>query len=419
MDTIMIHGGVGLQGKVRIQGSKNAALPILAAVLLTEGETVLENVPRISDVGRMLQILECMGCRVRFFKDKIRIQRMQENGRNMPSEAVRGMRSSVCLLGALLGKTGRVSLEYPGGCVIGKRPINLHLEALAQMGACFREEKDRIEGYVQERFHGADICLSIPSVGATENVILAAVLAEGRTRIMGAAKEPEVMALCHFLNSCGARIQGMGTDRILIDGVEELWGCHFRIPGDRIVAGTYMLMTAAAGGCGLFEGIDGAELGAVIELLKRAGCECQETTQGIYVQAPERLQPIRKIETQVYPGFPTDLQSMGMVLALQIPEETRIRENIFENRFQTVPQLQAMGADIQMQNAETVIVRGGRKLQGCMVEAKELRGGAALVAAGLIAGGATTVKGCCYIDRGYENICKDLRELGARIYRGK
>ncbi len=419
MDTINVQGGMPLQGKVKIQGSKNASLPVLAAVLMTEGETILRNIPKISDVSRMLQILKAFGCSVRFSTNEIRIRRLNKNSKDIPAEAVTGMRSSSYLMGALLGKAGMISMEYPGGCVIGARPVNLHLDALKQMGVIFRECDNRIEGYAPNGLYGAEIYLPFPSVGATENVILAGTLAQGRTILHGAAREPEIITLCRYLNCCGARIQGMGTDVIVIDGVTCLKGCRFNIPGDRIVAGTYMLMTAAAGGCSFLEDVPIDELDAVMNLLKTVGCECQFTTEGVYVQAPDELLPVGEIKTAVYPGFPTDLQSMAMIMALKIPDITYIEENIFEDRFQIVPQLKYMGAELQLLDSRHVCVHGGKRLRGHPVEAKELRGGAALIAAGLTAGGLTTVSGCCYIDRGYENICKDLRELGARIYRDK
>ena len=419
MDTIKIQGGVALQGKVRIQGSKNASLPILAAVLMTEGESVLYNVPKISDVDRMLKILVCMGCRVRFFENELRIQKLDCGQEEIPEEAVTGMRSSVYMMGALLGAAGRLSMKYPGGCVIGARPIDLHLNALSRMGACFETCGDRIEGYAPAGLHGAEIHLNFPSVGATENVILGAVLAKGQTILYGAAKEPEIVTLCAFLKCCGAKIRGDGTDVIVIEGVSCLKGCHFRIPGDRIVAGTYMLMTAITGGCVYLKNAPADEMVSVLRFLQKAGCEYQVTKNGVFLEAPKELLPVGKIMTGVYPGFPTDLQSVAMVMALKIEDVTWVEENIFEDRFQIVPQLCAMGADVCLQSSRCARVTGGKCLKGCYVEAKELRGGAALVTAGLMAGGMTTVSGCCYIDRGYENICKDLRELGARIYRDK
>jgi UDP-N-acetylglucosamine 1-carboxyvinyltransferase len=419
MDRIKIHGGVKLQGKVRIQGSKNAALPILAAVLMTEGETVLYNVPKISDVDRMLKVLSCMGCSIRYSESAIRIQNCCRPRSEIPEEVLTGMRSSMYMLGVCLGIGQSIEMHHPGGCVIGARPVDMHLCALEKMVARFEVKDDKIFGEAPAGLRGTRIDFRFPSVGATENVILAAVLARGTTVVYGAAKEPEVVALCNYLNTCGAKIRGIGTEILWIEGVSGLRGCVFYIPGDRIVAGTYMLMTAMTGGCGLFEGAPIHDMVAVLSLLRRSGCEYQFSEEGIYVQAPEKLLPVRKIVTEVYPGFPTDLQSQAMVMALKIPGETVIEENIFEDRFLIVSQLQMMGADIRIRNRKTALVQGANSLKGQLVEARELRGGAALIAAGLIAEEVTAVEGCQYIDRGYENICKDLRELGARIYRDK
>ena len=423
MDRINIHGGVKLQGKVRIQGSKNAALPILAAVLLTEGENLLYNVPKISDVDRMLKVLSCMGYRVRFCENAIRIRRCCQPGEGIeeeiPEEMITGMRSSMYMLGACLGRGQKVSMHYPGGCVIGARPIDIHLQALERMGAVFHICGDRICGEAPRGLYGTRIHLRFPSVGATENVILAGVLAKGETILYGAAREPEITALCEYLNACGARIRGMGSNILVIQGVSALKGCTFAIPGDRIVAGTYMFMTAITGGCGLFEGAPVGDMQAILSLLEASGCECQSNREGIYLQAPENLLSVGRIVTEVYPGFPTDLQSLAMVMALQMPGQTIVEETIFEDRFQIVDQLQNMGADVRIQSSRSATVNGWNLLKGKSVEAKELRGGAALIAAGLIAEGVTSVGGCQYIDRGYENICKDVRELGARIYRDK
>ena len=419
MDRIKIHGGVKLQGNVKIQGSKNAALPILAAVLLTEGETVLYNVPKISDVDRMLKVLSCMGCHIRYVDNGIRIQSSCQTEKEIPDELITSMRSSMYMLGACLGCGRKISMKYPGGCVIGTRPIDMHLHALENMGARFKLYEDKIYAEATEGLHGSQITFGFPSVGATENVILAAVLAKGRTVIQGAAKEPEVVALCRYLNTCGAEIQGIGSSILQIDGVLSLKGCQFSVPGDRIVAGTYMFMTAMTGGCGLFEGVPIGDLRSLFQILEKIGCEYQIGTEGVFLEAPEVLQPVKKIETGVYPGFPTDMQSLALVMALKMSGQTEIVENIFEDRFQIVKQLRLLGADIEMQNGSKVLVSGMKPLKGCEVETEELRGGAALVAAGLIAEGVTSIEGCHYIDRGYENICKDLRELGARIYRDK
>lgn len=416
MDTIHIQGGVALQGKVRIQGSKNASLPILASLLMTEGESVLSNVPRISDVDNMLRILSGMGSKIRILGNEIRIENRHHSKKNLPAEAVRGMRSSVCFVGALLGRFGSVTIPYPGGCVIGARPIDLHLNALKQMGAVFCEDGDCINGYAPDGLHGAKLELPFPSVGATENVILGGVLAKGITILQGAAKEPEIITLCRYLNCCGARISGMGSEQIRIEGVSELKGCRFCIPGDRIVAGTYLIMAAVTGGCVFLEDVPIDEMEAVIWILRKCGCECYGVEEGVYLQAPEVFHAIEKVSTAVYPGFPTDLQSAAMILALKNTGITEIEENIFENRFHIVPQLQAMGAKIDVLDSRHVRIHGGPELKGCDVFAKELRGGAALIAAGLMSSGSTNVSGCNYIDRGYENICRDFKELGARIY---
>ncbi len=332
----------------------------------------------------------------------------------MQGEAITGMRSSLCLLGALIGRCGQVEMEYPGGCVIGKRPIDLHLGALEQMGVCFICEDGKLKGRA-EALHGADIHLPFPSVGATENILLAAVAAEGDTRIMGAAMEPEVTELVRYLTGCGARIEGAGTDTLKIQGGQTLYGTDFRICSDRIVAGTYLFACIAAGGSVLLEDAPVKQLEAVLQMAQEMGAGLCVAKEGIYVQAPGRPKSLSHIKTAPYPGFPTDLQSMALAVMTVGDGQCRIEETIFENRFRAAQELKVMGADITLLDERTVLVRGVEKLSGAAVEARELRGGAALVIAGLMAEGTTVVSGCSYIYRGYENICKDLRELGARI----
>ena len=415
MDSICVHGGVTLQGKVRIQGSKNAALPILAATLLTRGENIIYNCPKISDIYQMEQLLKSIGCLVKTRSDCVCIDTGCVQLQRMPAEAVQGMRSSICMLGTLLSRCGQVTMEYPGGCVIGARPIDMHLAALQRMGAEFEIEDGLIHGQVKGRLHGADICFSQVSVGATENTILAAVLADGVTCIKGAAREPEVTALCEYLIGCGARINGVGSSCLEIVGVESLEASSFRIPADRIVAGTYLLGTVAAGGNVWLEEAPCEQMQAVLDVAEQMGAVYQRTKQGLYVQAPEKVKQIHKICTDTYPGFPTDLQSVALVTALKAEGSCIIEENIFENRFHVAEPLCTMGADLKILDSRRILVRETPRLTGKEVEAKELRGGAALVIAGLIAEGITTVRGGKYIMRGYENICKDLRELGARI----
>lgn len=416
MDTIHIHGGVSLQGKVRIQGSKNAALPILAATILTKEANVIHNCPRISDVYQMLSLLQSIGCIVCWEGDGVRVDASNISLNRLPTEAITGMRSSLCLMGALLGRIGNVTMEYPGGCVIGERPIDLHLSSLRQMGVEFLEEKEWIRGTTEKGLHGACIHLKKPSVGTTENILLAAVMAEGMTTICGAAREPEVESLCHYLLKCGAHIEGIGTDKLCIIGGRKLYGVDFTIPSDRIVAGTYLFGCLATGGNVLLEKAPVEHMKAVIDVCNKMGAECQVVKEGLYVQSQERLKALFSLSTAPYPGFPTDLQSIALSALIKAEGHCLVEETIFEDRFRVVEPLVSMGADILVIDDNRVLVRGNTPLYGKEVEAKELRGGAALVIGGLMADGETIIRGCNYIYRGYVNICKDLRELGARIY---
>lgn len=413
MDSIRIQGGIALQGKVRIQGSKNAALPVLAATLLTGESSLIENCPRITDVHAMISLLRSMGCTVNWQERGVLVDSSQVKCGEMPEEAVKGMRSSLCLLGALVGRCSEAVMEYPGGCAIGARPIDLHLSALEQMGVRFTREKDRLRAEARG-LHGAEIGLPIPSVGATENVILAGVMAEGDTELSGAAREPEIAALCRYLQSCGADIEGIGTGRLLIHGGRKLYGTSFTVPADRIVAGTYLFGCLGAGGSVLLEEAPGEELKAVLDVAGEMGAKVCTGDEGVYVQAPDRVQGV-SVRTAPYPGFPTDLQSAALTALLRCRGRAVVEETIFENRFRIVDDLRSMGADIEELDSHRVTVRGVDRLCGRAVEARELRGGAALVVAGLMAEGESLVSGCSYIYRGYENICRDFRELGARV----
>ena len=414
MDSIHIQGDISLQGKVCIQGSKNAALPILAATILTKETSRICNCPRIADVHRMVSLLRSLGCCVKWMDGGICVNAAGVRCGEMPAEAITGMRSSLCLLGAMLGRCGEVVMEYPGGCVIGERPIDLHISALQRMGVTFCEEEGRLRAFAKE-LHGADIPLTFPSVGATENILLAAVMAEGDTIIRGAAMEPEVVALCEYLQCCGAEIDGIGTEVLTIRGGRKLYGTEFQVPSDRIVAGTYLFGGIGTGGCILLEGAPWEQMEAVLDVAGRMGAQCVRTREGIYVQAPECIKPIEHLQTAPYPGFPTDLQSVTLAVLARASGDSVVEERIFENRFRIVEPLRKMGADIRLSDKSRVCIRGVDKLYGAKVEAKELRGGAALIMAGLMAEGETVITGCSYIYRGYENICKDLRELGARI----
>lgn len=414
MDSIHIRGGVALQGNVCIQGSKNAALPILAATLLTGESSFLKNCPRIADVYAMVSLLQGLGCVVNWQENGIEVDSSRVCRGDMQPEAVTCMRSSLCLLGALIGRCSEVVMEHPGGCCIGERPIDLHMAALEQMGVEFSEEKGKLRAEAA-RLHGAHIVLSKPSVGATENIILAGVMAEGDTVLEGAAREPEIGALCEYLERCGACIEGAGSGRLLIRGGRTLYGTEYTVPPDRIVAGTYLLACVGTGGSVFLEKAPWRELTAVLEVAGAMGGNFCPSEQGIYVQGPKRPRAVEHIRTAPYPGFPTDLQSMALAVETLGDGETVIEETIFENRFRVVEELRRMGARIEQRDERSVVVRGVSALQGAAVEAKELRGGGALVIAGLMAQGITSVSGCTYIYRGYENICRDFRELGARV----
>lgn len=414
MEYIQVQGGIPLQGKVRIQGSKNAALPVLAATLLTEGESRIGNCPKISDVYHMENLLRCLGCRVCRERGALRVDTAGVCVKLMPREAICSMRSSVFLLGALLGRCGEVILDYPGGCVIGKRPIDMHLSALEQMGARFRLTDTGVCGYTRG-LYGADICLSFPSVGVTENIIMAAVTAKGDTVIRGAAAEPEICTLCDYLVCCGAGIEGAGTDKIHIHGVSSLHGADFSVDSDRIVAGTYLLACTGTGGACFLENAPVLQMGAVIHAAEQMGALCDLSDKGLYVQSMGKRPCINRLTTCVYPGFPTDLQSVALAVLCRNRQKCVVEEQIFENRFRVVPALSSMGADIRIADAHKAEIYGCERLHGAKVKAEELRGGAALVVAALMADGLSVIYGMEYIYRGYENICRDLQELGARI----
>lgn len=424
MKGIRIQGGMPLQGKVRIQGSKNAALPILAATLLTNEVSYIQNCPRIADVHRFVYLLRELGCLVHWQENGIRVQPGGESGlpceraeaRRMQGEAITGMRSSLCLLGALLGRCGYVTMEHPGGCVIGERPIDLHIRALEQMGVEFREENGLLSARVKdERMHGAEITLDFPSVGATENILLAAVKAMGDTRIIGAAREPEVTALCEFLSACGAVIEGIGSARLLIRGGRPLHGAQYTVPADRIVAGTYLFACVACGGSALLTEAPWEQMEAVTLVAEKMGAQCVASEEGLFVQFSGRPRAVNHIRTGPYPEFPTDLQSVAMAALARADGISCIEENIFENRFRIVDELIQMGAQIRRKDGRHAVITGVERLRGSRMEACELRGGAALVLAGLAAEGESFVTGQHFIERGYENICRDFRELGARI----
>ncbi|MBQ8038957.1 MAG: UDP-N-acetylglucosamine 1-carboxyvinyltransferase [Lachnospiraceae bacterium] len=412
MSKIHIIGGKKLEGSLGIQGSKNAALPVLAATLLTEGINVLENCPQISDVKEMLEILLGLCCDVWEKEGKLFIKAPKKLSNRLDKEHIISMRSSVILLGVLLSENGAVCMEYPGGCVIGKRPIDMHIRGLEKMG-CYFEHTKKVLCANTKGLQGAQIYLHFPSVGATENLILAAVKAKGDTVIYGAAKEPEIIHLCEYLNNCGARIKGAGTERIQIEGVLQLSACKYKIPSDRIVAGTYLMCALATRGYVRLKNAPVKEMEAVLKVLNKMGAAVWVEKGELWIDGAVPLRGCF-VETGVYPGFPTDLQSPMLVLMSQVMGKGMIKETIYENRFHIVHELHKMKSGMQIAGNE-VAVCGPEKLNGAIVRAKELRGNAALVMAGMVANGETTILDCKYVKRGYEDICRDLRSLGAII----
>ncbi len=412
MDAVRIYGGKCLEGQTTIQGSKNASLPILAATLLINGICEIENCPEISDVYHMLRLLKSLGCEVERKGTLVRVNTEKLSECDMPSDSVGVMRSSIMLLGALLARTGRVCMEYPGGCVIGSRPINLHLQSLRKMGVVIEENET---GFCAEtsRLRGTVLKLPFVSVGVAENAILDAVLAEGETVIKPAAREPEIQALCEFLQRAGAKIDGIGSNCLVIHGVNRLHAVRYRVPADRIVAGTYLSACMCTGGRIFLRDAPAHHMESVLNCAVEMGAAIEYETDGILINGRDHEATCHMLATGCYPAFPTDMQSPFMVVMALSGQRGCIEETVFENRFRIVPELCKMGADITVHGNTAYI--GSSKLHGAIVQAEELRGGAALVVAALAAEGTSIVTNRHYIDRGYEDIVLSLRQLGASI----
>lgn len=419
MSRIQIQGFRPLKGRISIQGSKNAALPMMAAAVLHRGVTVLSNVPLIQDVECMKAILNSLGCRCIQKGGVLEIDASLLHTTQIPDCFMKQMRSAIILLGALLGRLGEASCCYPGGCLIGSRPIDLHLKALNGLGALAEEEELQVRVRAREGRGptGGTIVLAYPSVGATEQALLGAVLAEGETRILGAAREPEICQLCRFLRGMGARVKGEGTDCLSVLGVKsfDLHDSFFSVGGDRIVAGTYMAAVMAATGDVQIRGADLEELKEPARLFMKAGARIRREERGrdFRISIKERPRGLT-LETAPYPGFPTDLQSPFMAFLAGAMGESCIRETVFEERFATASQLEKMGARIKVEGL-TASIKGVWPLMGARVTAGDLRGGAALAVAALGAGGTTVIEECRHIERGYEDICRDLAAVGAEI----
>ena len=417
MDTYHISGGRRLSGTVNTAGAKNAVLPLLAASIMGSGETVLHNCPALSDVYAMLGILEAAGCRTDFNGGRVRVCPGISEEAFLHEDLVRELRSSVFLLGPMLALKRSVHMGFPGGCDIGKRPVDIHLEALRRMGAEIEEKDGKIVCTVKQ-LRGASVRLPFPSVGATENIMMAAAMAEGVTVIRNAAREPEIIELQDFLNAMGAEISGAGTSVIIISGKKQLHGAEWTVMSDRIEAGTLILAAAVTGGEIFVKNAPSASMESFLQCIRRSGVKIDIQPDGIGVSAPLRLSASGKIETEPYPGFPTDLQSQFLAAMTAASGVSMIEENIFENRFKVLKPLRLMGADITL-SENRACVNGVEKLHGARVKAEELRGGAALVIAGLAAEGDTVIENVCLIDRGYDKLEMTLRDLGADIARVK
>ena len=412
MPSYIIEGGKRLEGEEYVSGSKNASLPILASTILNAGTTKLYNVPNIRDTKITQEILKFLGCKVKKTKDKIEIDSKNIIKKEIPEHLMHQMRSTVILAGAILGRFKEVTFSYPGGCDIGARPIDLHLKSFEKLGINILENA----GFIIckcDKIIGANIDLDFPSVGATENIILASVYAEGVTNITNAAMEPEIADLATCLNKMGAKIEGAGTSNIKITGVKRLKDISYNIMPDRIEAGSLLCMTAITGGKIRLNNVIPDHISPVLNKLEECGCKIKKEKRTVLLEAPKRLKAV-DIKTMPYPGFPTDMQSVFASMLTVSRGTSIVVENIFENRYKYMSELKKMGAKITIEG-KTAVIKGVRKLSGTKVMSTDLRGGAALVTAGLVAKGKTEITNIEYILRGYEGLDKKLRNLGANI----
>jgi len=430
MDRLVIEGGVPLSGRVAISGAKNAALPCLAATLLTAETVKLSHLPAVSDIRTMVKVVAALGCATNLEKDEegyeylgtFQAEGLEAGELRAPYDLVKTMRASILVLGPLLARFGRASVSLPGGCAIGARPVNLHMEALEHMGATIEIDRGYVEAKVPAgRLKGVDHTFAKVSVGATENLLMAACLAEGTTTLRNAAQEPEISDLAEMLVSMGARIEGIGSSILTIHGVERLHGCDHAVIPDRIEAGTFICAVAAACGDVVLERVIPEQVRSLMDLLERCGCQFteREGQSGMQIRVQracgQRLYA-KDITTEPYPGFPTDLQAQVMAVMTQAAGISVIRETIFENRFQHAMELERLGANLRIDGG-TAIVAGPAPLKGCTVMATDLRASATLVIAALVAEGQTTVDRIYHLDRGYAGLEKKLKGLGAKIER--
>lgn len=415
MDQFVIEGGKPLSGRIRISGSKNAALPILLGSMLVPEEIELSGLPQLQDIATTIQLLTLFGCQCHHEGDRVGIVAGPDLTPEAPYDLVRTMRASVLCLGPLLARLGQARVALPGGCAIGSRPIDLHLRALERLGASFDLDSGDIVGYC-DKLRGAHVVFDFPTVGGTENMLLAAVLAEGETVLENAAREPEVSDLANFLNACGARISGHGTSVVRIQGVDSLRGCHYTVMPDRIEAGTYMAAAGITGGELELDNCPEWALDTVIDKFREMGLDIGPGPDGSTLVRARGETVCTDIVTQPYPGFPTDMQAQFMALMCVASGSGMIQETIFENRFLHALELMRLGGQIKI-SGDTAVIRGERSLLGAPVQASDLRASASLVLAGLAARGTTSVRRIYHLDRGYECMEHKLNQAGARIRR--
>ena len=417
MDKLIVRGGNRLVGTVKTSGAKNAVLPIIAASILGETPSHLDEIPKLEDVRTICGVLKYLGVKIDDSKEhELVLDTSKITAYEAPYELVRTMRASFVVLGPLLARMGHARISQPGGCAIGSRPIDLHLKGFEALGAKISQDHGFVEAYAPNGLKGADIYLDFPSVGATENIMMAACLAEGTTTLENPAEEPEIVDLANYLNQMGARIRGAGTDVIRIEGVKHMHGAeHTAIP-DRIEAGTYMIAAAMTHGDVIIENVLAEHQKPLLAKLREAGVLIEEDIDRIHVACPGELKGVN-VKTLPYPGFPTDMQAQIMAMMTICQGRSTVMETVFENRFMHVVELNRMGASIATTGARGAIIEGPAKLTGCEVSATDLRAGAALILAGLVAEGTTTVGNLHHIDRGYEDIVGKLKALGADIQR--
>ena len=413
MSKIKIEGGHLLKGVINISGAKNSAVALIPAAILCDEETTITNVPEISDVDSLEEILMCLNADVKRDRNSVTINSKYVENKVIPEELSVKLRASYYFMGALLGKFHKVEMYFPGGCSIGERPIDLHLKGFEKLGATISEEGNYIKIEAEE-LKGNKIYLDIPSVGATINIMLAAVRAKGKTTIENAAQEPEIVNVATYLNNMGAKITGAGTSIIKIEGVNTLKGCFHEVIPDRIEAGTYLIIAALLGSDLTINKIIPSHIESLISKLKEAGVKMEVGEDYITVKEVGNYKAV-KVKTLVYPGFPTDLQQPLIPFLTQCNGLSKVTETIWENRFQNIPDTIRMGANIKVNENRTAIIRGKTKLTGCDVSATDLRGGASMLICGLIADGTTTIDNIKYILRGYDNIVEKLKEVGAKI----